>query len=181
MTDHLEASEAALLRAACAERGGRVDPDTLSPAGRAVYPLLTPLDVAGADAALRGLPAALQERLTAMSPLTYLADVHAPLLVFLHDRGDTVVPVGESRRLQAALAGRSGVQYTELGFQHMSPSAMSPLRLARELVRFYRAVYPVFRRAVAGGRSPHRQAVGPGGGHPGLLSGQIADGVLRAA
>ena len=149
MTDQLAASEAALLRDACTARGGRVDPDTLSEAGRAVYPLLTALDPDEAEAALQRLPPALRERLTAMSPLAYLADVRAPLLVILHDRGDAVVPVSESRQLRSALAGRPGVRYTELGFQHMSPDRVSPVRLVRELGRFYRAVYPVFRRAVA--------------------------------
>ncbi len=149
LTDHLATSEAALLRDACMERGGLVDQDALSQEGRLVCPLLTALDADAADAALRRLPPALQGRLTAMSPLAYLADAHAPLLVFLHDRGDAVVPVGESRQLQSALAGRAGVRYTELGFQHLSPYGMAPLRLVRELGKFYRAVYPVFRRAVA--------------------------------
>ena len=127
----------------------RADRAALSEAGRVVYPLLTTLTVHEADAALRRLPSALRERLTRMSPEAYLADVRAPLLVLLHNRGDAVIPVGESRRLRSALAGRPGVRYTELGFQHMNPRAISPLRLARELARFYRAVYPVFRRAVA--------------------------------
>jgi dienelactone hydrolase len=151
LTDHLVASEAALLRNACAERGGQVDPTTLSAAGRAVYPLLDALDADAAEAALRRLPPAVQERLTAMSPLAYLADVHAPLLVFLHDRGDAVIPVGESRQLRSALTGRAGVRYTELGFQHLSPYGMAPFRLVRELGKFYRAIYPVFRCAATRG------------------------------
>jgi hypothetical protein len=149
MTDLLETREAALLRDACAEPGGRVDLDALSEAGRAVYPLLTALDVDEAEAALRRLPPAMRARLTAMSPVAYLADVRAPLLVFLHDRGDAVIPVSESRRLRAALAGRPGVRFSELGFRHLSPYGVSPVRLVRELGRFYLAVYPVFRRAVA--------------------------------
>jgi hypothetical protein len=149
MTDLLEAREATLLRDACAERGGRVDREARSPEGRAVYPLLTAPGVDEAAAALRRLPPALQERLTAMSPLAYLADVRAPPLVVLHDRGDAVIPVSESRQLRAALAGRPGVRYTALGFRHLRPCGASPARLARELGRFYLAVYPVFRRAVA--------------------------------
>ena len=73
----------------------------------------------------------------------YLAGVR------MADIGDVVIPVGESRRLRDALAGRPGVRYTELGFQHLSPFSLSPLRLLRELARFYRAVYPLFRQAVA--------------------------------
>ncbi len=149
LTDLLEPSEAELLRNACAERSGRVALESLSAAGRAVYPLLTALGADEAEAALRRLPLALQDRLTAMSPMTYLADVHAPLIVLLHDRSDLVIPVSESRQLWAALGGRPGVHYTELGFQHLDPGALSPRRLVRELGRFYLGVYPVFRRATA--------------------------------
>jgi hypothetical protein len=149
LTDHLDAGEAALLRAACAERGGRVDPGALSAEGRAVYPLLTAPDVDEAEAALRRLPPALRERLDAMSPVHYVPEVRAPLLVVLHDRGDAVIPVSESRQLRALLAGCRGLRYTELGFRHLNPDGVAPLRLARELGKFYRAVYPVFRRAVA--------------------------------
>jgi hypothetical protein len=149
MTDLLEQGEAEMLRDALLDPGGRMDPSALSADGRAIYPVLTALDADEAEVALKRLPRALQERLDAMTPMNYLTDVHAPLLVFLHDRGDVVIPVGESRRLRDALAGRPGVRYTELGFQHLSPFSLSPLRLLRELARFYRAVYPLFRQAVA--------------------------------
>jgi hypothetical protein len=149
MTDLLAPAEAALLRDALAEPDGKLDPGALSADGRAVYPLLTGLDADEAEAALRRLPRAMQGRLDAMSALNYLADVHAPLLVFLHDRGDVVIPVGESRRLQAPLAGRAGVRFTELGFAHLSRLSLSPFRLLRELARFYRAVHPLFRQAAA--------------------------------
>jgi len=148
MTDQLEASEAALLRDACTERGGHVEQDALSEDGRGIYPLLLPLSVDEADAALRRLSPEMQERLTAMSPMTYLEDIHAPLIVLFHDRGDTVIPVSESRQLRSALARHCGVHYTELGFEHLNPSMMSPIRLIRELGKFYRAIYPLFRRAV---------------------------------
>ena len=51
-----------------------------------------------------------------LSPMNYLKDIHAPLIVLLHDRGDQVIPVGESRRLYSALAGHAGVHYTEMQF-----------------------------------------------------------------
>jgi dienelactone hydrolase len=149
MTDLLEPGEAELLRHAFAEPGGHADREALSADGRAVYPLLTALDVDAAGAALTRLPRAMRDRLDAMSPVNYLEAVHAPLLVVLHDRGDGVIPVGESRRLRDALAGRAGVRYTELGFQHLNPHGVSPLRLVRELAKFYLAVYPLFRQAAA--------------------------------
>jgi hypothetical protein len=104
------------------------------------------------EAAMHRLPTGLQERLTAVSPLHYLEDLHAPLIVLLHDRDDAVVPVGESRSLRDALAGRSGVRYTEFTvFRHMDPSKgkQSALALARELARFASAIYPLFRLVVA--------------------------------
>jgi hypothetical protein len=117
--------------------------------GWAVAPL-TSLEVDEAEAALRRLPAVLRERLTAMSPLTYLDEIHAPLIVLMHDRDDPVIPVGESRRLRAAFRGRAGVRFTEFTvFKHLDPTRgkPSPLPLLWEMGRLYRAVYPIFRRA----------------------------------
>ena len=93
----------------------------------------------------------MQERLTALSPLNYLADVHAPLIIQLHDVGNPVVPVGESRRLHAVLAGQArGAHYTEMHFQHLDPvkGKLPLLRLVWELGKMFLAVYPIFRQAV---------------------------------
>jgi hypothetical protein len=89
----------------------------------------------------------MQARLTALSPLEYLKDIHAPLIVMFHDRGDQVIPIGESRRMLAAFGGRAGVQYTEMNFSHLDPvKGKLPLsHLLRELAKFLRALYPVFR------------------------------------
>ena len=163
VTDWLRVGDAELLRCAFQERIGwnatktaivhspvglDLDPGQLSVDGRAVLRLLK----AGADdveSALRDLPPAAKARLTSMSPLTYVNDIAAPLIVLLHDRHDEVIPVGESRRLWSALSRRPGASYTEMGFQHLNPTKLSPLRLARELVRFYRAIYPLFRETTA--------------------------------
>lgn len=152
VTALLEPAEAQWLRAACAERREEPDLPDLSEAGRAVLPLLCALTPDEAERALQRLPAAIQERLTAMSPATYLQDIRAPLLVLLHDREDPVIPVGESRRLADALTGRADFRYTEFTvFRHLDPTRGRPrsLPLARELLRFGRAIYPLFRRATA--------------------------------
>jgi hypothetical protein len=157
VTALLAPDEATRLRAASTGRRGRLDDPSLSDDGRAVAPLLTALDPDGAEAALHHLPAALQERLTAMSPVQYLSGVRAPLIILLHDRDDVVIPVGESRRLRRALAGRAGVRYTEFTvFKHLDPTKgkPSPPALARELLRFARAIYPLFRHAAAQGGPP---------------------------
>lgn len=151
MTALLEPGEAAVLQTACAEPGGHTD-RSLSEEGRAVYRLLTAPEAGEAEAALNRLPAAMQRHLDAISPLHYLPELRAPLIDFCHDRNDLVIPVSESRRLQTALGGRAGVQYTEFAmFQHMDPTKrkLSPLHLLRELGKFYRYVYPMFRQAVA--------------------------------
>jgi dienelactone hydrolase len=149
VTDCLPAYEADALREGEA-RSSTVDPSTLSVEGRAVRRLLTAADRNAAEVALRKLPRTLRERLDAMSPLQSIERVTAPLILFGHDRDDVVIPVGESRRLARALATRAGVTYTEYGmFQHADPTRrkLSPLRLARELRRFYLSLYPMFRQA----------------------------------
>jgi dipeptidyl aminopeptidase/acylaminoacyl peptidase len=151
MTAVLEPSEADLLRAALAEPTGRIDIAALSEDGRAICPLLTALDANDAQRELERLPAKLRKRLDALSPIAYLADIRAPLIVLAHDRDDAVIPIDESRQIWSALAGRPGVHYTELGmFQHTDPTKerVSPLVMIRELGKFYLLVYPVFRQAI---------------------------------
>lgn len=150
-TATLPPSEAELLRSSCADPGGYTD-QPLSADGCAIYRLLTAQNMDEAALALALLPAAIRQRLDAISPLRYLPDIHAPLIVFSHDQDDLVISVDESRRLHTALSGRAGVHYTEFAmFQHADPTKrkLSPVRLAQELGKFYRYVYPVFRQAVA--------------------------------
>jgi hypothetical protein len=151
VTAMLEPGEAEQLRSAITNERGHLESEFLSAEGQAVYSLLTAQDQEEAEIALQCLPAVMQERLAALSPLNYLKDIHAPLMILLHDRGDQVIPVGESRRLLPALAGRDGVHYTEMGFQHLDPvkGKLPFLRLVQELGKFFRAVYPLFRQAVA--------------------------------
>jgi dienelactone hydrolase len=151
LTDSLEPAEAERLRTAFAVEGGRFDGRALSADGQAILSLLTAADADAAEAALQRLPRGMQERLAALSPMRYLQDIYAPLIVLLHDRGDQVIPVDESRRLVEAFKGRPGLHYTEMGFQHLDPEkGRLPLpRLVRELGRFFLAVYPLFRKAAA--------------------------------
>lgn len=148
LTALLPHAEAERLRSAGAERDGHVNGVPLSPDGRAIAPLLTALDTGTAETALRALPASLRKRLDALSPLTYVADIHAPLVLIAHDRDDAVVPPGESRRLLAGFGGRAGVRSTEFTmFKHLDPAKvhLPVLSLARELGKFGLAVYPVYR------------------------------------
>ena len=147
LTAWLEPGEAERFRSAFLDDGRQLDVGSLSTDGQAVYALLSARDREDAETALKRLPAAMQEHLNALSPIKTLKDLHAPLIVLLHDRGDQVIPVGESRRLLSAFAGRSGVHYTEMNFSHLDPvKGKLPLPLlVREFARFFRAVHRLFR------------------------------------
>jgi hypothetical protein len=150
--------------------GWEVDPLTRKVYVQSVTALLDPveaeqllkdLDPNKAEAALHGLPTPLQGRLTTLSPVHYLADLCAPLIVLLHDRDDPVVPVSETRQLVSALADRSGVHYTEFTvFKHLDPTRGRPSvpALTRELIRFAHAIYPMFLQT-SGSSKPAGQPV----------------------
>jgi hypothetical protein len=123
----------------------QIEPGELSEDGRAILRLLAagPDDV---EDALRALPPAASALLATMSPLTYVDQLAVPRILLLHDRYDHMIPVGESRRLWAALSGRPGASYTEMGLRHLRiPPGWSPPRVAREMARAYLAWYPLFR------------------------------------
>jgi hypothetical protein len=159
LTDWLSAADGARLREAFEHRirwnadktvilrsaVGHIDPSGLSEDGRAALRVLS----AGADeieSALGGLPPAAQDRLARLSPMNYIQDILARRIILLHDRYDHVIPVGESRRLWAALAARPGASYVEMGLQHLRmPRGLPPLRLAREIAKAYLGWYPLFR------------------------------------
>ena len=151
VTALLEPGEAERFRNAFINESGQLDGRGLSAEGQAVYSLLTAPDADHADTALQRLPPIMRERLAALSPMNYLKDIHAPLIVLLHDRGDQVIPIGESRRLHSAFAEHAGVHYTEMQFQHLDPAkGKLPLhRLVRELGKFFLAMYPLFRQVTA--------------------------------
>jgi len=152
LTALLEPGEAERLRSAFTDQGGHLDSHDLSADGQALYPLLTALGADDAERVLHRLPPAIQEYLTALSPLSYLGDLHAPLIVFGHDRDDLVIPVSESRHLWSALSGRAGVRYTEFTmFQHVDPTKgkLSLFGFVQQLGKFFLYVYPMFRQTVA--------------------------------
>ena len=151
VTATLEPEEAERIRNAVTEKVGQLPESSLSADGQAVYALLTAQNVDNAESALHSLPLSIRERLNALSPMNYLKDIRAPLITLLHDRGDQVVPVGESQRLLTGLAGHSGVQYTEMQFQHLDPTKgkLPFFLLVREFGKFILAIYPMFRQVVS--------------------------------
>jgi hypothetical protein len=121
------------------------DGSGLSVDARAVLALLTADGLDAVDQALEGLPPDIQAALTELSPIGSVERIRAPLIVLLHDRGDHMIPVSESRRLWSILAGRQGATYTELGFRHMDPTKLPLVQLARELPRLCFAIYRICR------------------------------------
>lgn len=151
LTAELEPREAELVRDSLEIGSDLSTLPGLSNDARLTLPLLGLLQPDEAQDALRRLPAKMQEHLRRLSPLEYLDDIRASLIIIGHDRDDMVIPVGESRQLAAKLAGRPGVRYTEFGmFQHADPTKkkLSPHRLLQELSKFYLYAYPLFRQAV---------------------------------
>ncbi|MFC1893953.1 hypothetical protein ACFLYR_08065 [Chloroflexota bacterium] len=144
LTVELEPDETELLREVFSVGEGQLEIDKLSPNGRIIYSLLINPDADEAKKIMDHLPGSFRDRLSTMSPINYLKDIQSPLIILLHDRGDTVIPVGESRRLWAMISSRAGVHYTELQFRHLNPAKLPVFRLVRELVKFYNALYPLF-------------------------------------
>jgi hypothetical protein len=151
VTARLAPAEAETLRNAF-DTGNDGQADGLSADGEATRALLAAPDLEQAERALEALPREIREGLAALSPMNYLADIHAPSIAVSHDRNDGVIPVGESRQIRAALDGRPGFHYTEFAmFQHADPTKrkLPPWELARQLGRFYLWLHAVFRQAVA--------------------------------
>lgn len=98
--------------------GEAIDPDPLSPAGRAIYQLMANRNPQQFAELYSRLPQEMRDNFQQTSPHYSLDSVQAPVFI-MHDRGDTYVPVGESRRLAEALPQ---AQYTEFAFfQHVVP------------------------------------------------------------
>ena len=74
------------------------------------------------------LPAGFRSEVDAVSPSQYIRDWNNETVIrVMHDRGDTIIPVGESQRLVAALQRQRPdieVYYTETAiFRHVIPDA----------------------------------------------------------
>lgn len=144
LTAELPLAEAQILREARDIHESQINLKSLSEEGRTIYGLLSRPSAEDAGKALGQLPMAMQDKLSAMSPVNYIQNMRATLVLLLHDRGDSVIPVGESRRLWNILKSRRGAHYTELQFQHLNPGKLPFLRLVRELAKFISALYPLF-------------------------------------
>ena len=149
LTADLEPVEAERLRSAFTVSAAGPELSDLSPEGRRVQAVLAAKGEPDAQAALGELPEEMRRRLDQLSPVRYLHDVHAPVVAILHDEGDQVVPISESRQIQAAMGERTGLRYTVMHFSHLDPAkGRLPLpKLLHEFVNFFRGILPLFVRS----------------------------------
>ncbi len=93
----------------------------LSPDGRRLLGLLSGCTPEEAAIYVAALPQQVTRLLQRVSPRTYLSGLKAPVYV-LHDRGDSFIPVSESRRFWAALPPVERASYLEVSlFDHVMP------------------------------------------------------------
>lgn len=149
LTANLAPDEAERLREAYVLSAEAPEVQGLSPEAQIVQAVLRARSEAEADEALGRMPTELRERLEELSPMRYAKDVRAPTIAMLHDEGDLVIPISESRRLRKALGDRPGLHYTVMHFSHLDPSkGRLPLpMLVREFGNFFGGILPLFRQS----------------------------------
>lgn len=81
---------------------GELDPAEAGATARLAHELLTNEQPARTRALVRRLPATVRQRLAEVSPVTVADDLDVPV-VAMHSVRDPAIPVGELRRLEAAL------------------------------------------------------------------------------
>ena len=126
----------------------------------AAYLRQGPVSLAEAQNRYARTPADFRRQAQAVSPSAHLAGIADDTVIrLMHDRGDLLIPVGESRRLYRALRQQRpdlAVHYTETDiFRHVRPDAAADRRsLLRGAGQLYRHMYHII--AVA------RQPAAPG-------------------
>ena len=112
--------------------------------------LLDGTDPAEAERLLNRMPADFLEELDGISPRNHIDNFRNRLLI-MHDVGDPLIPVGESRRLVESLReeGRPDFRYTETEiFEHVRPGADLQLwPLVKGASKLYAHMYGILRMA----------------------------------
>ena len=127
------------------------DLEGLSAQGRAVKQLLTGATLDQAGALYHDLSPKFREQMEYISPSAHVGELEARLMI-MHDDGDLLIPVVESRRLVEALGDRGNFRYTETKiFDHVRPGSSESLwGLAKEAFKLYRHMYAIVRVAAVG-------------------------------
>ena len=121
----------------------------LSPGGLAVFKLLQGVGPEEVDELIGQLSPKTMEFLRLISPSTNIDKLKARVLI-MHDRGDSLVPSEESRRLADALAGDADPYHTEFSaFQRSievhvdDDSRVGPFGYMREAFKLFMHMYNV--------------------------------------
>lgn len=109
----------------------------LSKEGLAVYQLLSGTSRDEAKELLQFIPLQTTRSMVQISPRSYIRYLKAPVLV-MHDRGDSLIPVEESRRLVDEVMQFGDVKYTEYTniFSHVSPLESLRVQSVTDILRF---------------------------------------------
>ena len=142
-----DAARREMLRSA-AMAGASLPVPAASPPEDVVLALLGDgLTLADARNSYAQLPDAYHQQAKAVSPSAHIPGLHPDTAILvMHDRGDLLIPVGESRRLANALQQRpiaAPVRYTETDiFRHVRPDSETDLpALIRGAVQLFRHTY----------------------------------------
>ena len=132
-------------------RNGGVAESTLvdlSDHAQIVWRLLERPTLEEAGALFQNLPTEFRQQVAGISPSSHVADLQARVMV-MHDEGDLLIPVGETRRLAAALQGRGDFRYTETRiFDHVRPGGGGDFwLLVTEAAKLYWHMYDIIRVA----------------------------------
>ncbi|MYC28823.1 MAG: hypothetical protein F4X65_01870 [Chloroflexi bacterium] len=124
--------------------------DGLDGAAKLSRRLLDGTDPAEAELLLNQMPSDFLKELDGISPSNHIENYNNRLLI-MHDVGDPLIPVGESRRLVETLRsqGRQDLRYTETEiFEHVRPGADLQLwPLIKGASKLYAHMYGVLRMA----------------------------------
>ena len=120
----------------------------LSDHAQIVWSLLDRPTLEEAGALFQNLPTEFRKQVAGISPSSHVADLQARLMV-MHDEGDSLIPVGETRRLASALQERGDFRYTETRiFDHVRPGGGGDFwMLITEAAKLYWHMYGIIRVA----------------------------------
>jgi predicted esterase len=123
-------------------------PGELSAQGQAALALIEGVTLQKARELLALLPEVLVDGMAETSPSTQLDGLRGRVFI-MHDRGDSLVPVDESRRLSRELDKKGfDTAYTEFTiFDHIDPNPADITTTVPELVKLFRHLYQLFRTA----------------------------------
>jgi pimeloyl-ACP methyl ester carboxylesterase len=130
------------------DEAGDLGLEDLSDQAQAVRKLLEGTTLEEAATLFRRMPAEFHQKITSISPSSHVHDLKARVMV-MHDRHDSLIPVGESRRLAAALRRKEDFRYTETRmFDHVRAGSGGDLwQLIAEAGKMYRHMYGIIRVA----------------------------------